>query len=181
MIVIRALSAVAVAAALSLAPSGTPASPTPIPGGANQITALSGTVGQTLWNGMARVKINEVRDATPDDHPESLYPSARQKAMVITGVMKNGTNAVFINLMSYTLADADDVTIAIPSHLFTSGVTVNIAQGAATKVQALFLVDKNYRPTKLLVQCETCGKPNRFKPFRIAIPAAGAPAAAPTS
>jgi len=180
-IVIRALSAVAVAAALSFAPSGTPASSTPIPGGANQITALSGNVGQTLWNGMVRLKISEVRDATPADHPESLYPSASQKAMVITGVMKNGTSASFISFMSYTLADADDVTLGIPSHLFKSGVSVNIAQGAATKVQALFLVDKGYRPTKLLVQCETCGKPNRFKAFRLAIPAAGAPAAAPTS
>ena len=46
------------------------ASPTPVPGGANQVSALSGTIGQTIFNGVLRIKVVELRDATPADHPK---------------------------------------------------------------------------------------------------------------
>ena len=85
------------------------AAPTPVPGGANQINAISGKVGDTLWNGVLRVKVVEVRDATPADHPESVVPLASQKVMVVTAIIRNGTTGSWGELVSYTLADKDDI------------------------------------------------------------------------
>ncbi len=53
--IIAAAGAVAIGTALAVA------SPTPVPGGANQVNALSGTVGQTIFNGVLRIKVTELR------------------------------------------------------------------------------------------------------------------------
>src|SRR5579872_700681 len=82
------------------------ASPTPVPGGANQVSALSGTIGQTIFNGVLRIKVVELRDATPADHPEQELPGANQKVMVMTVLLRNGIHDAFTDLMEYTLADS---------------------------------------------------------------------------
>jgi len=157
--------------AATLALAGTiaaAASPTPIPGGANQVNAISGKVGDTLWNGVIRLKVVEVRDATPADHPESLVPLANQKVMVITAILRNGTNATWQELVSYTLADKDGITYDVPGHFFTP-VSLSIQQAAAAKQTGMFTVDKTFAPVKLIVKCDTCAK-NSFKAFRVTIP-----------
>ncbi|HME80983.1 MAG TPA: hypothetical protein VKF82_02790 [Candidatus Eremiobacteraceae bacterium] len=145
------------------------AAPTPAPGGANQVDAISGKVGDTLWNGVLRFKVVEVRDATPADHPESVVPGPTQKVMVVTAIIRNGTPSSWGELVSYTLADKDDISFEIPGHFFTP-VALNIQQGASVKQTALFPVDKTYVPTKLIFQCNSCAK-GKFKPFRVTIPA----------
>ncbi len=147
------------------------AAPTPVPGGANQLNAISGKVGDTLWNGVLRFKVVEVRDATPADHPESVVPLASQKVMVVTAIIRNGTTSSWGELVSYTLADKDDISFEIPGHFFTP-VSLTIQQGASVKQTALFPVDKSYVPTKLIFQCGSCAK-GAFKPFRVTIPAPG--------
>jgi hypothetical protein len=52
------------------------AAPTPVPGGANQVSAISGTFGQTIFNGVLRVNVSEVRAATPVDVPTADYTHA---------------------------------------------------------------------------------------------------------
>ena len=154
---------------LATVPLAAWAAPTPIPGGANQTQGVSGKTGETVWNGVVRLKIAELRDATPGDAPESLLPQANQKVLVMTGTVRNGTSTPFMELLSFTLADADDVTFEIPSHLFKSGAPLNIAPAAAAKVSALFPVDKDYVPTKLIVTCPTCNSATHFKAFRITL------------
>lgn len=146
--------------------------PKPTPGGANQVSALSGKLGQTLWNGVLRFKLVELRDATPADHPESVAPLPNQKAMVLTAIIKNGTPSTWGELVSYTLADKDEISFPIPGHFFTP-VALNIQQGAAAKQTALFLVDKDFVPVKLIFSCGSCA-PGKFKPFRVTIPAPAA-------
>ncbi len=84
--------------------TSTQAAPTPIPGGANQVSAISGKVGQTIFNGVLRIKIVELRDATPGDRPEKILPNANQKVMVMSVLLRNGAHAGFIDLIEYTLA-----------------------------------------------------------------------------
>ncbi len=145
-----------------------PAAAKPIPGGARQISALSGKIGQTLWNGSVRLTITELRDATPAEHPELIVPLPSQRVLVMKGIVRNGLPRTFGETLSFTLADKDDVTLELPGHFFTPP-TYTIQQGAAVKFAALFPVDKGYQPTKLIVACATCGNgpANTFKPFRI--------------
>ncbi len=143
--------------------------PTPVPGGANQVSAMSGKIGQTVFNGVLRVQIKELRDATAADHPEKLLPPAGQKVMVMTVILKNGSHSDFIDLISYTLADADEVTFNIPSYMISPS-NLNIQQGAAARQTALFTVDQSYKPTKVLVQCPSCSHSEGFKVIRFAVP-----------
>jgi len=142
--------------------------PTMTPGGANQVSAASGKLGQNLWNGVIRFKLVELRDATAADHPETLVPLASQKVMVLTAIIKNGTTSNWGELVSYTLADKDEISFEIPGHFFNP-IALNIQQGAAVKQTAMFLVDKGYVPVKLIFACASCAA-GKFKPFRVTIP-----------
>ena len=139
---------------------------TPTPGGANQVNAVSGKLGQDLWNGVLRFKVVELRDATASDNAGALAGPS-EKVMVITAIIKNGTKGTWGNLVSYTLADKDEVSVDIPMHFFTP-VSLTIQQGAAARQTAMFPVDKNFVPAKLIFTCTTCG--SKFKAFRVTIP-----------
>jgi len=143
--------------------------PTPVPGGANQVSAISAKVGQTVFNGVLRIQVTALRDATPDDHPEQAMAPAGQKVMVMTVLLKNGAHQDFIDLITYTLADKDEVTFEIPGYKITPS-NLHIQQGAAARQTAMFTVDQNYKPTKLLVQCSTCGNSSAFKAIRFTVP-----------
>jgi hypothetical protein len=158
------LALVIIAAATTTATAG----PTPVPGGANQVKALSGKVGDTIFNGVLRIQISELRDATDADNPKQAYPQPGQKVMVMNVLLRNGTQREFTDLLTYTLADKDDVTVDIPSHLLTNA-NLHILQGGAGRQSALFTVDQNFVPTKLIVQCATCGAHSAFKSVRFAV------------
>ena len=143
--------------------------PTPIPGGANQVKAVNGTVGVPMWNGVVRLKVQELRDARPEDHPETLLPGPDQKVMVFNAMLRNGTAKQFAELLTYTLADKDDVTFEIPGH-FLKPVPLVVAQGSAAHIGGLFVADKGFVPVKLLIQCATCGTSTRFAAFRVKLP-----------
>ena len=162
-----ALTIATVAAVATLAS----ASPTPVPGGANQVKAVTGTIGQTVFNGVLRVKILELRDATPADHPETVGASASQKVMVINVLLRNGSHDSFTGLLGYTMADKDDVSFEIPDNIFTHA-NLNILQAAAQKQSAIFAVDKDFVPVKLVVTCKTCPDKSPFKSIRFTVPAA---------
>lgn len=143
--------------------------PTPVPGGANQIKALSGKMGQTIFNGVLRITVQDLRTATDADNPGRLYPSATQKVMVMNVLLQNGSRANFIDLLDYTLADKDGVTFDIGSN-YIAHANVNILQGAAARQTAMFPIDKDFVPVKLIVRCATCGTASPFKSIRFAIP-----------
>lgn len=144
------------------------ATPKPVAGGANQVSAVTGKLGQTVFNGVLRVKITALRDATAADHPEKLQAPAGKRVMVMTVLLKNGAQADFVDLINYTLADADEMTFEIPSYMITPA-NLHIQQGAAARQTALFAVDQNYKPTKLLVQCPSCSHSEGFRPIRFAV------------
>ena len=139
--------------------------PTPVPGGANQISALSGKIGQTIFNGVLRVQVKELRDATAADHPENLLPSADQKVMIMTVILKNGSHDEFIDLITYTLADASGVIFKVPT-ASVSPSNLDILQGGTARQVARFTVDSTYKPIKVIVQCDTCSPSLHFKSLR---------------
>jgi hypothetical protein len=168
-----------VAALLLASAAGSVAAPTPVPGGANQVAGMSGAVGQTLFNGVVRLTIQSAGPATDASDLSLILPSASQKALLITALIKNGTHAPFAEVLTYTLADTDGVTFDVPSYMVKPN-PVSLAQGAAVRQRLAFPVDKAYAPVKLLVQCSTCKK-NTFKAFRVTLPAIAAPPASPPS
>ena len=162
-----------------LAPAG--AAPTPVPGGANGVSAVSGKVGETVFNGVLRIKIVALREATDADHTElaargsDLTPAADKKLLVIQSLLRNGAHTEFIDLVRYTLADKDDVSVAIPDYA-VKNANIHILQGAAGRQSGAILVDKDFVPVKLIVQCATCGDHSSFRPVRFVIPPATIPA-----
>jgi hypothetical protein len=172
--VLVAMSAIAILAAAlfgSRSPALSAATPSPVPGGANEVKALSATIGDTVFTGVLRVKIEELRDATPADNPGRLFPNATQRVMVMKSLLHNGLHGTFLGLLSYTLADADGVTVPIPAY-DTTGAGLNILQGGAARQTAMFLVDKDFVPVKLIVQCATCGSDMPFAAIRFTVTAA---------
>ncbi len=164
---VRNFALLVLAFAVPMAAGG--ATPTPIPGGANQVNAIEGKVGDTIFNGVLRITVQEIRDATADDHPEKMLPGPNQKVMVMKVLLRNGTHDAFIDLLTYSLADADDVAFQIPSNYVNPG-NLHILQGAAARQNAMFVVDKDYKPAKLIVQCATCASATHFRSLRLTIP-----------
>ncbi len=159
--------------ALSLT-AGSSASPTPTPGGANQVNGTSGKLGDTIFNGVVRVKVVELRDAAAGDHPETILPSDSQRVMLLNVIVRNGLHRNFAELLSYTLADKDDVSFVIPDHWLTPN-PLNIQQAASARQTGMFPVAKDFQPVKLIVQCPTCSASTKFKAIRIQLPAASSP------
>ncbi len=147
------------------------AAPTPAPGGANQVSALSGKIGQTVFNGNLRIKIVELREATASDTQGIQYPptpTAAQKTMYMRVLLNNGTHDVWFGIVHYTLADKDAISVEIPTNAVVKP-SLRILQGAAARQTALFVVDKDFVPTKLIVNCSTCAANAGFRPIRFTI------------
>jgi hypothetical protein len=164
----RTFASLAVALAIGAMPVAASAAPTPVPGGANQVSALSGAVGQTIFNGVLRINVSAVRAATADEIAK-FVPTPAQKVLAFSVLLRNGTSSNFIDLVEYTFADKDDISVDVPTADYTHA-NLNIQQGAAQKQDGVFAVDKDFVPTKLIVKCVTCGAKSAFKTVRISIP-----------
>jgi hypothetical protein len=147
------------------APAG--AAPTPVPGGANAVSALSAKLGETVFNGVLRIKIVALREGSAADNPD-VTPTADQKVMYMESLLRNGTHDEFTDLLQYTLADKDAVSVDIPTNALKHA-NLHILQGAAQRQSEAFVVDKDFVPTKLIVECATCGAHSGFRAIRFTI------------
>jgi hypothetical protein len=139
--------------------SGQPATHKPDAGGANQVKAVTGTLGQLLSNGKVRVQIDVVREESPEESAD-LHPFADQKVMRIEGAVVNLSREEVLLRPGYILADQDGVTCAV-------GVldlkAVSLRPGARGTQLIRTLVPKTLGPTKLLVSPgDLYGKPFRI-------------------
>ncbi len=148
-----------------LAPAG--AAPTPIPGGANGVSAVPATLGQTVFNGMLRIKLVQLRDATDADGTADKPPDGK-KLVFMSVLLSNGTHATFTDLLRYTLADKDAISFEIPTYKIKN-INPSIIQGGATRQTALFEVDSDFVPAKLIIECATCGSKTTFRPVRVTL------------
>jgi hypothetical protein len=148
--------------------ASTAAVPTPVPGGANEMGALPAKMGETAFNGVLRVKIVALRDAAPADNPEQASANASQKVMYFSVLLRNGSSEGFDHVMTYTLADKDDISAEVYGPALHPNQP-NMVQGGAARQTAVFAVDKDFVPVKILVQCVTC-YPHSFRPIRFFLP-----------
>jgi hypothetical protein len=154
------------------------AKPTPVPGGANQLAGVSGTLSQTLFNGTLRLHGMTLKDAGPGDNIRPNAPGER--ALVFRAVVNNGTHHEDHGYFDATLADADGITVA--GRPLDGGWSLE--PGAGARVVNGFSVPAGFVPAKLLL-AESAHPKSRA--FRITLrpsdlPAApGAPPAAPTA
>jgi hypothetical protein len=65
------------------------AAPTPMPGGANQLNGLQGTLQSTIFNAKMRVRKMQLRPSTPDERSTS----AGSTAITFVYLASNGTSA----------------------------------------------------------------------------------------
>jgi hypothetical protein len=145
-------------------------SATPVPGGANQVSAVSGKLGDVVFNGVLRVSVTGLAETTAPADLAEVNVIAGKKVMTFTALLRNGTKDEFTDLVTYSLADKDDVSVDVPSSQMHPG-NLHILQGAATRQKAIFVVDKDFTPVKMIVQCATCGAHSSFRAIRFTIPA----------
>ncbi len=164
--------------ALAVGAAGGPAGavPTPVPGGANQINGVSGTMSQTLFNGMLRLRGMSLKDPVPADN---MRPNAAgERAIVFHAIVSNGSHHENHGYFNATLADANGITVT--GRPLDSGWSLQ--PGTAARAATGFSVPADFVPVRMvLIEAAT----PKAQAFRIAIrptdlpPAGAAPAATP--
>jgi hypothetical protein len=148
------------------------AAPTPVPGGANQTTGVSGSMSQTLFNGTLRIRGMSLKDAQPDDHIRPNAPTER--ALVFRAIVSNGTKRENHGYFDASLADANGITVA--GRPLDGGW--GLEPGAAARAVMGFSIPSDFVPVRLVLVQAAKSKPIAF---RIAIrPGDLGPAPAPS-
>ncbi|HEX3464548.1 MAG TPA: hypothetical protein VHS78_10920 [Candidatus Elarobacter sp.] len=131
--------------------------PTPVPGGANQVGGVSGTLSQVLFNGTLRLRAMSLRDAVPADN---VRPNAAgQRALVFRAIVSNGTKRENHGFFNAALSDADGITIE--GRPLDDGWT--LAPAAATHLGIAFSVPAGFVPTKLVLIQAAVSRPAAFR------------------
>ena len=149
------------------------ATPTPIPGGANQLAGTSGTLSSTFFNGKLRFKSFVLRKSTPDE--QTADPGGL--ALTLTYIVSNGTSGHLAGSVPASMADADAIVVnGKPKGIY--GAYYGLDPATAARGTILFSLPAGFVPVKiLLVPTEGVALRINLKPSDI--PAA-APAATPS-
>jgi hypothetical protein len=146
------------------------AAPTPIPGGANQVSGVSGTFAQVLFNGTLRVHGMSLKDAVPADN---MHPNAAgERALVFRAIVSNGTQHENHGYFDATLADANGITVT--GRPLDDGWSLE--PGAAARAVTGFSIPADFVPTKLVLIQAAAPHP---KAFRVTLRANDLPAGKP--
>lgn len=161
------------AAAVTLTVCGpAAATPTPVPGGANQAAAVAGGLHSTLFNGLVRVRnmtLGKLNGTSTEDYPDT----ADVHWIAFRALMSNGTAKPLDMLQfSASIVDADGIAVpAQPDKVRPMGMVSNIPPGGAWRESILFAVPKDFKPAKIvLIQSNT-----HYKAFRITLAPGDAP------
>ena len=123
---------------------------TPPPGGANQVNAVEGNLGDTLFNGEVRLRSGALRAASSDELSQIL-PASDKKVIVYTATMSNGTHENFTGLFDYAIVDPDGVSISAEGRYVEPNPPPNVPPGAAWQQEVAFLVPKDFVPAKIVI------------------------------
>jgi hypothetical protein len=120
----------------------TQASPTPVPGGANQASGISGPISGQLFNGKVRLSKMSL---TPTIDLGDNY-------LVFSTIIANGTKKDRVVLLEAHLVDADGVTLNQRAGDPVGG-PCTLAPGAACRNSFRFkIIDPQFKPVKVLVE-----------------------------
>lgn len=175
MVEFRSATQISLLLALMLGGTATPALavPTPVPGGANQTSGVSGNMSQVLFNGKLRIREMSLREAVLGEHYAHMSPpSDAQRAIILRLIVSNGTHHENHGYFNASLADADGITIT--GSVLDDGWSLE--PGAAARWAIGFNVPRDFVPTRIvLIQA---AEPHP-RAFRIAIRPGDFPATAP--
>lgn len=151
--------------ALSLgAATAVSASPTPVPGGANQAEGVPTTFGKAAFNGEVRLTPRQLRDATAAD--DYIAPTG-QKWVVLLATAANGTSkSLDMQQFVASIVNADGESVAAdPDKINPIGCACGIAPGAGWREKIAFLVPTDFKPVKIIV----IPYDRKHKAFRITV------------
>ena len=129
-------------------PALSAASPTPVPGGANQVAGVEGRFGSTLFNGELRVKALSLTKATAADNLPSI---AGKQWLIFRALVSNGTKSTYGGYFNASIVDADGVTVSAVGGNMNPYPATNILPGAAWRQQISFNVPSDFVPTKIVL------------------------------
>ena len=144
------------------------AAPTPVPGGANQLNGVSGTLSSTIFNGKLRFRKMLLRTSTPAE----ATPDAGGMALTLTYIVSNGTAKNIYGNVGASMVDADGIAVA--GHpLGVYGAYYSMPPGAPVRGTISFVLPAGFVPVKILLV------PGDGPAVRINLKASDLPAAAP--
>lgn len=141
--------------------------PTPVPGGADMVGGVTGTMSQVLFNGKLRLKSMKLREAVETDREPVL---SNGRSVVFQAVVSNGTQRSIHGYFSAALADADGITVN--GRPLDDGW--DLEPGAAARAAYGFQIPADFKPVRLVLVEATDPK---AKAFRVTIKPADFPAA----
>ena len=101
------------------------AAPTPIPGGANQINGVTGTLHATIFNGKLRFRNFVLRKSTAAE----ATPDAGGMALTLTYLVSDGMTRQAYGNVSASMVDADGVLVG--SHTVIAGLSGGVDSAVA--------------------------------------------------
>jgi hypothetical protein len=123
------------------------AAPTPMPGGANQLKGLQGTLQSTMFNGKMRVRKMQLRLSTPDEQSSS----AGVTAMTFVYLAANGTTTDRHGAFGADMVDADGVAISgRPTSVYAS--YYSLIPGAVARGTIGFQIPSGFTPVKIVLR-----------------------------
>ena len=122
------------------------ATPTPMPGGANQATGISGKLGATLFNGKIRIRKTSLRAGTSSD---GLTSGPGDKVVYFSCLVSNATNATRVGYLTANLADADGVVLNSASGPLESDY--ELPPGGIARQTFGFILKNGYTPVKVFL------------------------------
>ena len=123
------------------------AAPTPMPGGANQLKGLQGTMQSTLFNGKMRVRKMQLRLSTPDEQSSS----AGETAMTFVYLASNGTTSDRHGAFGADMVDSDGVVISgRPTSVYAT--YYSLIPGAVARGTIGFHVPSGFTPVKIVLR-----------------------------
>ncbi len=133
-------------------PSAAIAAPTPVPGGANQVTGVQASYPNTVFNGFVRIKPKYFGPARPQDNISEQPVDANTRVVVFNGIISNGRTQPYMDNPLIVLSDPDGVAITARS-VQPNGIILQQAAGANLAV--IFWVPKDFVPDHLTYTCQS--------------------------
>jgi hypothetical protein len=122
------------------------AAPTPIPGGANQLKGVSGSLASTLFNGKMRIRKMQLRAATAAE----ASPGAGQTAVTLVYLVSNGTSSARSGNFTASMVDSDGVAVNGHSTSVYSAY-YSLQPGVPARGTIAFTLDSGFAPVKILL------------------------------
>jgi hypothetical protein len=122
------------------------AAPTPIPGGANELSGVSGPLSATLFNGKIRIREMVLRNATATEYA----PSGGQRGLIFSWLVANGTKVSRTGYFASAISDKDGVVVDGKA-VSVYSTFYSLAPGAAARGTMQFVIPSDFVPTKILL------------------------------